>query len=116
MRYKGKNIYEVLDMTVDEACEFFANVPKIARRLETMREVGLGYVKLGQSSTTLSGGEAQRAKLATELSNARPARPSISSMSRPPVCMSQMSTGLWMFCRSWWTQATRSLSSSIIWT
>ena len=68
MRYKGKNIYEVLDMTVDEACEFFANVPKIARRLETMREVGLGYVKLGQSSTTLSGGEAQRAKLATELS------------------------------------------------
>ena len=68
VRYKGKNIYEVLDMTVDEACEFFANVPKIARRLETMREVGLGYVKLGQSSTTLSGGEAQRAKLATELS------------------------------------------------
>ena len=68
VRYKGKNIYEVLDMMVDEACEFFANVPKIARRLETMREVGLGYVKLGQSSTTLSGGEAQRAKLATELS------------------------------------------------
>ena len=68
VRYKGKNIYEVFDMTVDEACEFFANVPKIARRLETMREVGLGYVKLGQSSTTLSGGEAQRAKLATELS------------------------------------------------
>ena len=68
VRYKGKNIYEVLDMTVDEACEFFANVPKIARRLETIREVGLGYVKLGQSSTTLSGGEAQRAKLATELS------------------------------------------------
>ena len=68
VRYKGKNIYEVLDMTVDEACDFFANVPKIARRLETMREVGLGYVKLGQSSTTLSGGEAQRAKLATELS------------------------------------------------
>ncbi|MDO4269942.1 MAG: excinuclease ABC subunit UvrA [Eubacteriales bacterium] len=68
VRYKGKNIYEVLDLTVDEACDFFANVPKIARRLETMREVGLGYVKLGQSSTTLSGGEAQRAKLATELS------------------------------------------------
>lgn len=68
VRYKGKNIYEVLDMTVDEACEFFSNVPKISRRMETMREVGLGYVKLGQSSTTLSGGEAQRAKLATELS------------------------------------------------
>ncbi len=68
VRYKGKNIYEVLDMTVDEACDFFSNLPKISRRLETIREVGLGYVKLGQSSTTLSGGEAQRAKLASELS------------------------------------------------
>lgn len=68
VRYKGKNISDVLDMSVDEACVFFENVPKIAQRLNTMREVGLGYVKLGQSSTTLSGGEAQRAKLATELS------------------------------------------------
>ena len=68
VRYKGKNIYEVLDMTVDEALVFFENVPKIARRIQTMQDVGLGYIKLGQSSTTLSGGEAQRAKLATELS------------------------------------------------
>ncbi len=68
VRYKGKNIFEVLDMTVDEAVIFFENVPKLARRLKTMQEVGLGYVKLGQSSTTLSGGEAQRVKLATELS------------------------------------------------
>ena len=68
VRYKGKNIYEVLNMTVDEALVFFENVPKIARRLQTMQDVGLGYIKLGQSSTTLSGGEAQRAKLATELS------------------------------------------------
>lgn len=68
VRYKGKNIYDVLDMTVDEAVGFFENIPKIARRLKTMQEVGLGYIKLGQSSTTLSGGEAQRAKLATELS------------------------------------------------
>ncbi len=68
VRYKGKNIYEVLDMTVDEALAFFENVPKIARRIQTMQDVGLGYIKLGQSSTTLSGGEAQRAKLATELS------------------------------------------------
>ena len=68
MRYKGKNIYDVLDMTVDEAVIFFENMPKIARRIQTMQDVGLGYIKLGQSSTTLSGGEAQRAKLATELS------------------------------------------------
>ena len=68
VRYKGKNIYEVLDMTVDEALEFFRPLPKLASKLETMRDVGLGYVKLGQPSTTLSGGEAQRIKLATELS------------------------------------------------
>ncbi len=68
VRYKGKNIAEVLDMTVDEAVVFFENVTKIHRRLLTLQEVGLGYVKLGQSSTTLSGGESQRVKLATELS------------------------------------------------
>ena len=68
VKYKGKNIYEVLEMTVDEGVEFFGNIPKIKRRLETLQEVGLGYIKLGQSSTTLSGGEAQRVKLATELS------------------------------------------------
>ena len=68
VQYKGKNIYEVLDMTVEEAVDFFANVPKIVRRLQTLKEVGLGYIRLGQPSTTLSGGEAQRVKLATELS------------------------------------------------
>lgn len=68
VRYKGKNIAEVLDMTVDEAVVFFENVPKIYRRLQTLQEVGLGYIRLGQSSTTLSGGESQRVKLATELS------------------------------------------------
>ena len=68
VKYKGKSINEVLDMTVDEACEFFANVPRILRKIETLRDVGLGFIRLGQPSTTLSGGEAQRIKLATELS------------------------------------------------
>ena len=66
--YKGKNIYEVLDMTADEALVFFENLPRLREKVQTIVQVGLGYVKLGQSSTTLSGGEAQRVKLATELS------------------------------------------------
>jgi excinuclease ABC subunit A len=68
IRYKGKNIAEVLNMTVEEALGFFANVPAIKSKLETLNDVGLGYIRLGQSATTLSGGEAQRVKLATELS------------------------------------------------
>ena len=67
VKYKDKSIYDVLEMTVEDACEFFASLPKIATKLQTLKEVGLGYVKLGQSATTLSGGEAQRVKLATEL-------------------------------------------------
>ncbi len=68
VKYKGKNIYDVLDMTVEEALEFFENVPSIRRKMETLNDVGLSYIKLGQPSTQLSGGEAQRVKLATELS------------------------------------------------
>ena len=68
MRYKDKNIYDVLDMTVEEALTFFAPMPRIASKLQTLMDVGLGYIKLGQSATTLSGGEAQRVKLAAELS------------------------------------------------
>ena len=68
VKYKGKSIYDVLNMTVGEACEFFANVPSIKRKIETLNEVGLSYIRLGQPSTELSGGEAQRIKLATELS------------------------------------------------
>jgi excinuclease ABC subunit A len=68
VRYKGKNISDVLDMTVDEAVEYFQNHASIYNKIKTLQEVGLGYIKLGQSSTTLSGGEAQRVKLATELS------------------------------------------------
>ena len=68
VRYKGKTISDVLEMTIDEAVEFFQNVPRIARKLQVIQDVGLGYIKLGQPATTLSGGEAQRVKLATELS------------------------------------------------
>ena len=68
IQYKGKNIYDVLEMTVEEGVEFFGAIPRIARRLQTLQEVGLGYIKIGQPATTLSGGEAQRVKLAAELS------------------------------------------------
>ena len=68
IRYKGKNINEVLDMTVEDAAEFFAPVPMLARKLATLKDVGLSYIRLGQSATTLSGGEAQRIKLSRELS------------------------------------------------
>ena len=68
VHYKGKSIYDVLEMTVDEGVEFFEHIPKIARKLKTLQEVGLGYIKIGQPATTLSGGEAQRVKLSTELS------------------------------------------------
>jgi excinuclease ABC subunit A len=68
IRYKGKNIFEVLDMTVEDALDFFSAIPSINNKLKTLMEVGLGYIKLGQQATTLSGGEAQRVKLAKELS------------------------------------------------
>ncbi len=68
IRYKGKSIFDVLEMTINESCEFFEHIPKIYRKLKTIKDVGLGYITLGQQSTTLSGGEAQRVKLATELS------------------------------------------------
>jgi excinuclease ABC subunit A len=68
VKYKGRNIADVLDMTVEDALEFFKNIPRIQKKLQTLYDVGLGYIKVGQPSTTLSGGEAQRVKLATELS------------------------------------------------
>ena len=68
VKYKGKSISDVLNMTVEDALEFFKNIPRIQKKLQTLYDVGLGYIKLGQPSTTLSGGEAQRIKLATELS------------------------------------------------
>ena len=68
VKYKGKSIYDVLEMSVEEGLAFFENLPKIRRKLQTLYDVGLGYIKIGQPATTLSGGEAQRVKLATELS------------------------------------------------
>ena len=68
VKYKDKSIYDVLEMTVDEATEFFRNIPRIYNKVKTLKDVGLGYIKLGQPATTFSGGEAQRIKLATELS------------------------------------------------
>ena len=86
VKYKGKNIYDVLEMTVEEAVGFFSAVPKIHKKLSTLYDVGLGYVKLGQSATTLSGGEAQRVKLATELSK--------SSTGRTIYILDEPTTGL----------------------
>lgn len=82
VKYRDKSIYDVLEMTIDEAVAFFENMPKIARKLKTLQEVGLGYLKLGQSATTLSGGEAQRVKLATELSK-RPTGKTIYILDEP---------------------------------
>lgn len=74
IRYKGKSISDVLDMTVDEAVEFFQHIPYLYRKVKVLQEVGLGYITLGQSAVTLSGGEAQRVKLATELSKKIPGK------------------------------------------
>ena len=82
LKYKDKNIFEVLDMTVDEACDFFENIPSIYNKIKTLRDVGLGYIKLGQPATTFSGGEAQRIKLATELSK-RPTSKTVYILDEP---------------------------------
>jgi excinuclease ABC subunit A len=82
VKYKGKNINDVLEMTVEEGIEYFDNIPKIKKKLQTLFEVGLGYIKIGQPSTTLSGGEAQRVKLATELSK-RPTGKTIYILDEP---------------------------------
>ena len=83
VKYKGKSIADVLNMTVSEGLEFFANIPSILTKLQTLDEVGLGYIRIGQPATTLSGGEAQRIKLSRELSRRATGRRSTSSTSHP---------------------------------
>ncbi len=113
VRFKSKNIADVLEMPVEEALEFFAHIPKIRRRLETLDAVGLGYIRLGQPATTLSGGEAQRVKLATELSKIATGRtPLHPRRAGRPACTSPTSSACWRSCTAWSTRATRSSSSS----
>lgn len=98
IKYKGKTIHEVLDMTIEEAREFFDAVPALARKLQTLMDVGLTYIRLGQSATTLSGGEAQRVKLARELSKRGTGIRCIFSTSRPPVCTSPIFSNCSTYC------------------
>jgi excinuclease ABC subunit A len=112
VRFRGLSVADVLDLTVEDACGIFASQPRVNRQLETLRDVGLGYVHLGQSATTLSGGEAQRVKLATELAKRDTGRtfyildePTTGSTSRTCACCSRCCTGSW-------TAATRCSSSS----
>ena len=114
VKFKDKSIADVLDMTVDEASEFFKAVPMVRDRMVTLQRVGLGYIKVGQQATTLSGGEAQRVKLAKELSNAPQAAPFIFSMSRPRVSTSTMLPSCWRCSTSWSITAIRWRSLSII--
>jgi excinuclease ABC subunit A len=104
--FKGRSISDVLDMTVEEAADFFKAVPVIRDKMATLKRVGLGYVKVGQPATTLSGGEAQRVKLSKELSRRRPDAPSTSSTSPPRGSTSRTRASCWRCSMSWPTRAT----------
>ena len=98
VKYKDKSIYDVLNMTVEEAMTFFENVPSIRRKIETLYDVGLSYIRLGQPSTTLSGGEAQRIKLAAELSKRSTGKTIYILDELPLDCILQMFRNWWRFC------------------
>jgi excinuclease ABC subunit A len=106
IHYKGRSIADVLEMTIEEALGFFSAVPKVAAKLQTLYDVGLGYVHLGQPATTLSGGEAQRVKLATELSRRAPGAPCTCSTSRRPASTSRTSRSCSRCSTAWSTRAT----------
>ena len=109
VRFKGKTIADVLDMPVEEALEFFQHIPKIKRTLQTLHDVGLGYIRLGQPATTLSGGEAQRVKLATELAKVATGQDALHPRradDRP--ALRRRRSGCSRCCSGWSTPATRS--------
>ena len=110
IRYKGKTIHEVLEMTVEDAAQFFSAVPVLARKLHTLMEVGLSYITLGQNAITLSGGEAQRVKLAKEFPNEIPATRFTYWMSPLLVCIFMTSSNYCLFCIRSAITATRSSS------
>lgn len=105
--YRGKTISDVLDMSVTEALAFFGNIPQIKRKLQTLYDVGLGYVSLGQPATTLSGGEAQRVKLAKELHRRQTGKTFYIWMSRRPAFILRTSASCSMCCSAWSMRATR---------
>lgn len=107
VKYKGKNIHEVLEMTIEEAREFFDAVPALARKLQTLMDVGLSYIKLGQSATTLSGVRRSGSSCRASCPSAIPARRCTSSTSRLPACTSPIFSNCWMFCIVCATTATQ---------
>jgi excinuclease ABC subunit A len=115
VKFKGKSIADVLDMTVEDAHLFFKAVPPIRDKMAMLEEVGLGYIKVGQQATTLSGGEAQRVKLAKELSRRATGRLCTFWTSRPRGFTSRMCESCSRCSTRWWTRVTASSSLSTIW-
>ena len=107
VKYKGYSIADLLALTIEAALPVLETNPQIRPKLQTLLDVGMGYVHLGQSSTTLSGGEAQRIKLAKELSKRQTGRRFTFSTSRPPACISRICASCSKYCSGWWISAIR---------